>query len=231
MGFDVVRRVVEDLRSSRLRFGDLAVRWRGEPLLHPEAMPILQYILDAISSGAVAQRLVVETDGRFLTEELAALSALPGAQVWILDGDRSSPEVLHDARRRLVQYRHRGVQVLTAYTAHVELDSKVWESAERPVRVGERPHDRDAIWIRRSSHNHYRADQAATSALLDIAESLKLPTPHVRDNRPTSVAKAPLSPTISWDGKVTLNPTDRLLDHPVGDVVHSSLSAAWAAIG
>ena len=46
MGFDVLRSVVDDLRSRRIRFGTLALRWRGEPLLHPEIEGILRYLLD-----------------------------------------------------------------------------------------------------------------------------------------------------------------------------------------
>jgi len=229
MGFDVVRRVVEDLQYSRLRFADLAVKWRGEPLLHPEALPILHFLLDAIASGTVAQRLMIETDGRFLTDDLASLSALPSPQIWLLDGDRSEQGVLDEARRRLVQHRHRGVQVITTYTAREDLDPTAFTHSTLPVRVGELPADRDAIWIRRGSHDHYRADQAATRSLQHIAKRLRLPVPRVTDNRPTSVSTSLLAPTISWDGKVTLNPSDRLLNRPVGDVVHGSLSEAWAA--
>jgi len=229
MGFDVVRRVVDDLQYSRLRFADLSVKWRGEPLLHPEALPILHFLLNAIAAGTVAQRLIIETDGRFLTDELASLSALPGPQVWVLDGDRSEQGILNEARRLLARRRHRAVQVITVYTARDDLDPTRFSHLKLPVRVGELPSDRDAVWIRRGSHDHYRADQAATRTLRRIAKHLSLPEPRVTDNRPTPVSTSLLSPTISWDGKVTFNPSDRLLDRPAGDVVHGSLSAAWAA--
>ena len=229
MGFDVIRRVVGDLQFNNIRFSDLAVRWRGEPLLHPEALPILHYLLGAIADDTVARRLVIETDARFLTEDIASLSALPGSQVWILDGDRSERKVTDHARRLLTQFRHRGVQVITTYTAGKELDLSTLSQSSLPIRVGDLPSDRDAVWIRRASHEHYLADQAASAALLSVAESLGLSPPQFTDNRPTAVEKAPMTPIISWDGKVTLNPSDRLLARPVGDVVHSTLSAAWAA--
>ena len=84
MGFDVVRSVVEDLKTQRIRFGGLSVRWRGEALLHPEIEPILRYLLDAIAAGEVADRLIVETDGRFLTESVARLASHPAPQTWVL---------------------------------------------------------------------------------------------------------------------------------------------------
>ena len=56
MGFDVVRRVAEDLRRERLRFSGLALRWRGEPLLHPQAAEIIRYLLGLVDAGEVAER-------------------------------------------------------------------------------------------------------------------------------------------------------------------------------
>ena len=70
MGFEVVRDVVSDLRGARLRFGTLALRWRGEPLLHPEIEPILAFLLDQVAEG-LADRLRIETDGRFTFRGLA----------------------------------------------------------------------------------------------------------------------------------------------------------------
>ena len=71
VGFDVVKQVAEDLRRERLCFAGLALRWRGEPLLHPQARDIIRYLLGLIDGGEVAERLIIETDGRFLTDEIA----------------------------------------------------------------------------------------------------------------------------------------------------------------
>jgi MoaA/NifB/PqqE/SkfB family radical SAM enzyme len=225
MGFDVVKRVAEDLRRERLRFSGLALRWRGEPLLHPQARDILSYLLGLIAEGELAQRLIIETDGRFLTDELAELSVSPAAQCWVLDGDRGSDADLRRARTRLSAHRHRGVQVLTAITASDGLDLERLREEPLPIRFGSRPTDRDAIWIRRAVHDHYLADQAATAALQRIARALGQPVPVMRDNRPTATTADALEPTISWDGKVTVNPRDIQLAAPKGDVIHSRLSA------
>ncbi len=225
MGFEVVRRVVEDLTRERLRFAELALRWRGEPLLHPEAAGIIRFLLDHISRGAVAERLIIETDGRFLTDEVAVLAALPAAQVWVLDLDRGGEDAVEAARRALAQHRHRGVQVLTSVTASDQLSAADLMRFNLPLRLGPRPQDRDALWVRRGSHDHYLADQAATESLMRLASELGQPPPQVSDNRPTAAPVLGLEPTISWDGKVTVSPLDVQLERPRGDVVHSRISA------
>ena len=225
MGFDVVRRVAEDLRRERLRFSGLALRWRGEPLLHPQATEIIRYLLGLVDAGEVAERLIIETDGRFITEEVAELAAHPGAQCWIIDADRGTLAEAERVRALIAQYRHRGVQVLTAVTATDRIDPTVLAEQTIPVRFGACPTDRDAVWVRRAVHDHYLADQAATEAIVSLARALGQPLPSIQDNRPTASGDAPLQPTVSWDGKVTLNPQDILLASPQGDVVHSRLSA------
>jgi len=224
MGFDVVRKVVEDLRRERLCFAAIAVRWRGEPLLHPQARDIIRYLLGLIADGEIAERLIIETDGRFLSDEIAELASVPGAQCWVLDGDRGAPSDVAHARTRLAAHRHRGVQVLTAITASEHVDVGELKQQSMPIRFGDRPTDRDAIWIRRAVHDHYLADQAATDALVTIAYELGQVLTNLQDNRPTAGGSELRQPTISWDGKVTLNPRDVQLAAPQGDVVHSRLS-------
>ena len=225
MGFDVVQRVAEDLRRERLCFAGLALRWRGEPLLHPQVQDIVSYLLGFIVDGEIAEKLIIETDGRFVTDEVAELAALPGAQCWVLDSDRSTPGVIAQARERLGRHRHRGVQVLSALTASKDVNHEWLKQQTMPVRLGPCPGDRDAIWVRRAVHDHYLADQAATRALFDVARALGQPAPRVQDNRPTATDRVSLQPTISWDGKVTLSPRDIQLSSPIGDVVHSRISA------
>ena len=143
----------------------------------------------------------------------------------MIDGDRSTPEQAAQARSRLTGHRHRGVQVLSTLTASESVDVDSLKNQVLPVRFGECPKDRDAIWVRRAVHDHYLADQAATHALMSLARALGQPVPVIQDNRPTAGGQPPLQPTISWDGKVTLNPRDIQLASPQGDVVHSRLSA------
>jgi len=229
MGLDVVRSVVNDLRAQRLRFTSIAVRWRGEPTLHPEIQPILELLLDAISKGAVAERLVIETDGRFLTEGLVGLTSHPAQQTWRLDADRGGLGSVKSARQRLSQGRHPGVDIQTVFVARDDLEVETIASVGLPVMMGEPTERGDAVWVRRGSGDHYQADQAATAAVLDLAARLGLPAPITTDNRPQPLIGQSLKPTISWDGKVTFDEQDTQLAVPVGDVVHSTFTEAWAA--
>ena len=227
MGFEVVRSVVDDLKARRIQFGRLALRWRGEPLLHPEIDPILRHLMTAIDAGHVANRLVIETDGRFLTEGIAALARHPAPQLWILDGDRAPLRVLEDAASLLADQRHAEVTIWRAHTARDGLDVGALRGIKTPVYAGEPPPMHDAIWIRRGSHAHYLADQAATRALTDAAAALGIAVQLGADNRPVSTPRVARTPVISWDGKVTMNPLDTGLTAVEGDVVHSTFSSAW----
>lgn len=227
MGFEVVRSIIDDLKARRIRFGQLAVRWRGEPLLHPEARPILEYLLNAIHAGHVADRLVIETDGRFLNEDLAELSGHPAEQLWILNGDRAPASVIEAAKAALSVHRQPKVAIWNAHTATAGLDIHALHVNGTPVFAGEPPPFADAIWMRRGSHAHYLADQAATQALNDVATALGVGVRLKRDNRPVATPDAHRNPVISWDGKVTMNPLDIGLSNVEGDVVHSTFSAAW----
>jgi len=226
MGFDVVRSVVEDLKTQRIRFGGLSVRWRGEALLHPEIEPILRYLLDAIAAGEVADLLIVETDGRFLTESVARLASHPAPQTWVLDGDRGSEQHVAAARERLVQERHDNVCVQLAYTARSDLDLTALKRHELQVFAGAPPPLIDAVWLKRSDHEHYLADQEATAALMAAAKSCGVKPKLEADNRPNVMGTSTRRPVISWDGKVTMNPSDVSLRSVVGDVIASKFSAA-----
>lgn len=228
MGFEVVRSVVDDLKARRIRFGRLALRWRGEPLLHPEVEPILRHLMAAIAAGHVADRLVIETDGRFLTNSIAELAAHPTPQLWILDGDRAPASVLDTAAALLSSHRHEDVAIWRVHTARDGFDVDALNDPSMPIVAGEPPPMHDAVWIRRGSHAHYLADQAATRALTEAAAALGVAVRHGPDNRPIANPRGIRTPVISWDGKVTMNPLDTGLTAVQGDVVHSTFSSAWA---
>lgn len=227
MGFDVVRSIVADLKARRIRFGRLSVAWRGEPLLHPEAAPILRFLLDTIEAGHAADRLVVDTDGRFLTDELARLASHPAPQLWMLNGDKSNEATLEAAESSLHKYRHKNVAIWRTHTAHASLDPADIHVNGTPVFAGAPPPLSDAIWIRRGQHGHYLADQEATRALAHTARTLGVEPSVEPDNRPVAEPETTRKPVISWDGKVTMTPADTSLAATTGDVVHSTFSAAW----
>lgn len=224
MGFEVVRGVVADLRTARLRFGTLSVSWRGDPLLHPEAEPILRHLLDAIHEHGVADRLRVETTGRFLTPDLAALSAHPAAQEWFVDLDKGEGAGV-DALLAARGPGTRVVQVLSALPG-ADIPARVAALPAQALAVGRRPAKGDALWIRRTDHGHYLGDQVAEEALASVATALGVPV-EAPERGPRRCLAPARTPTVSWDGKITLCPWDTQLENRVGEVTSGTLSQTW----
>jgi len=238
MGMELVRAVVDDLRRSRLRFGTLDLRWRGEPLLHPDIQPILWLILEAVQSDGIADRVRVHTDSVFLTPEVAALAGHPAPQEWVVDWDRGTGEgwqaiAAHrgeNTRLVLAASAVEGLPLTTLQTIHPDL----------PVRAGPFPTRGDALWLRRTDHDHYLANGAAEARLATLAQAVDSASrpSNGQENHPPSGAWettpkhqciAPgRTPTISWDGKVTLCPTDTTLDNWIGEVTEQRFSEIWA---
>ncbi len=228
MGFEVVRSVVQDLLDSRIQFGTLSVSWRGEPLLHPEAEPILRTLLDQIHSGGLADRLRIETDGRFLTPGLAALSAHPAAQDWIFDLDRGDGAGLS----RLCAARGGAARVLLAVSASGGLDPRVLTRrfpGFAPA-AGRMPTVGDRLWFRRTDHEHYLSNAEARRELARVAALLGVEADLGEEDRPRRCRALERSPTLSWDGKLTLCPRDVQLQNRVGDVTSGRLSVLWRGL-
>ena len=228
MGFEVVRSLVHDLRDAGLCFGVLSVRWRGEPLLHPEAAPILRYLMsEAIGPMGVAERLRIETDGRFLTDDLLDLAAQGGPQDWVFDLDRGDGAGVEALWHR----RGEGTTLTLVCTAGEGSRALAW--AERypqlPVVLGARPPLGDALWVRSQVHHHYLATKVAREALEATAAELGLPAPPRvgGTGAPVRCAAPATRPVVSWDGKVALCPADIQLAEPLGEVTPGSLSALW----
>lgn len=85
MGVDVVDRVLDDLRRARLGFAAVAVRWRGDPLLHPEPGRVFPRLAAAVREGLFG-KLVVSTSGRLLGEGRAAALRAADAELWVDPG-------------------------------------------------------------------------------------------------------------------------------------------------
>lgn len=224
MGFEVVRSVVADLLTARLRFGTLSVSWRGDPLLHPEIEPILRYLLDHVAGDGLADRLRIETTGTFVTENVASLAGHAAAQEWVVDLDRGDGAGL----RLLHAHRGPSTRVVRAIHAMPGLDRGDLRQRHPglPIAVGRFPRDGDALWIRRTDHGHYLGDQQAREALQAAADQLGVPVDAPPDG--PRRCRAPFAtPTVSWDGKVTLCPWDIRLDNRVGEVTSARLSDIW----
>lgn len=228
MGFEVVRSVAADLLSARLRFGTLAVRWRGEPLLHPEILPILGFLLDRVGSGGLALRLRVETDGRFLTPELAALAARPVAQEWVVDLDRG------DGAGVAALAHARGPAARIVLAARVVEGTDAAALARRwagfAPAAGRFPAAGDALWLRRTDGDQFKANARARARLVDAAGALGIPVEAGEEDRPRRCAALDRTPTVSWDGKITLCPRDVRLENRVGEVTSGRLSEVWRGL-
>lgn len=230
MGFEVVRSVIADLSSSRMIFGQLAIRWRGEPFLHPEIEPIVESIADAISAGHVAERLLIESDGRFLSARAVDIARHQAPQTWVLDVDRGGWDTVMAAYGALSTARHSQVAIHIAVSATSDVDLEKISSCGLPVYTGQRPPHRDAVWVRRTDHDHFMANKAARENLAFVANALGTQADLGEENSPRLCTAPNRSPTISWDGKVTVCPWDPSLDNVVGDVIASTFSAAWSSV-
>ena len=225
MGTEVVRAVLDDLDRARLRVGTLALAWRGEPLLHPELEPILDLLAAAHRRGRF-DRLRVDTGGRFLTE--GALARLAGVPVrWVLDLDRGG-----GAGLELLRAHGQGDVVLQA-VASAGLDAGAlaagYPGAQRAA--GVMPEAPGLwLWLRRADHDHFLQNAEARAQLARAAEALGVADVDLgEEDRPRRCRAPWRTPTVSWDGKVTLCPRDVLLDSRIGEVTNGGrLSVLWS---
>jgi MoaA/NifB/PqqE/SkfB family radical SAM enzyme len=243
MGFELVKRVVEDLRAAGATFGTLALRWRGEPLLHPELNPVLRHLLQVVGPERIFGRLTLHTSALMLGEDAVdILLAHPEAPQEIrLDLDRmgahqglASSHVERLAWERGASLRFvllREVPPAGLDPEVVRQDLELWRFRMRdPVIVaGRLPPGGDAYWLRRADPRSFLGDQAAEAALRAVAEALDAPL-ELPDATQPRRCRGPLeTPVVSWDGKVTLCPWDTGLENQVGEVTSGRLSEIWAS--
>ena len=229
MGFEVVREVVEDLLRTGIRFGTLALRWRGEPLLHPEIVPILQYLQTAVHARGLADRVRIEIDGRFLSADLEGVVSHPARVDWVVDLDRGGGDL-----QRFLSLHRTGARLVLAVSATGALDvpALVARYPSFVPAAGRFPEDGgDRLWVRRTDHRNFRDNADARVELQAAADRLGVPVDTGEEDRPRRCAAPALSPVVSWDGKVTLCPTDVQLDHVLGEVTPGRFSDIWRGPG
>lgn len=93
MGFELIREIIQGLTQSRIRFSTLCLGWRGDPLLHPEIEPILQYLFEQQKKG-IFRTLRIESTGLFLSESVARFAQIPQSQEWIMNQDGAGSTIL-----------------------------------------------------------------------------------------------------------------------------------------
>jgi radical SAM protein with 4Fe4S-binding SPASM domain len=237
MGFEVVRSVIEDLQAAQLRFGTLQLSWRGEPLMHPEFVPVLRYLLTQMERTHIFGALRIETDGRLLNTEIADVIAFHATvpQTWIVRGEGIDPfedDVLRNLDY-LLKVRKPAHRVVASWTVTESWDPhyfvETWEPRlSNPWKVaGRLPENGDGLWFRRTDHDHFQANADARNRLEEVAEILGLPCESGDESLPRRCPGAVATPVVSWDGNVTLCPWDKALYNKVGEVTSDRLSRIW----
>ncbi len=98
--------LLDELQDAGRRFHALMLFWLGEPLLHPDIVPIYRRAIDAVRAG-VFRRVELHTNAVLLDEEIAAAVAdSPGGeQRWHLSLDAATPETYRAVKGRDVFHR------------------------------------------------------------------------------------------------------------------------------
>jgi MoaA/NifB/PqqE/SkfB family radical SAM enzyme len=244
MGLELVKRVVEDLRAHGPDFGTLALRWRGEPLLHPEIIPVLKHLVQVVGPRRVVERLRIHTNGLLLSEDIVdiILGHPEAPSEWWLDLDRMGA---HEHRawqhvERLAWERGATVRLVVLRTvpeegldpAVVRADLERWGQRLRdPALVAGRlpTGGGDAYWLRRSDPRSFVGDQAAEAALRELAQAVQAQLELPDSSQPRHCPGPWDTPVVSWDGKLTLCPWDQGIENQVGEVTSGRLSRVWSS--
>ena len=182
MGFELVRKIVGDLEAAGLRFGEVQLSWRGEPLLHPELALILRWLLERIGDSGVFGGLRLLTDGRLLNTEIADIAAFHGEipQTWILLGEAAAPweeQVLRNVDYFL-RVRRPGQRVIASWLLREPVDPFPFVETWRPrlrgpwLRAGREGPGGDGIWFRGPEPADFREAAAIRRDLAELVEVL-----------------------------------------------------------
>jgi len=95
------------------------------------------------------------------------------------------------------------------------------------VAAGVLPGEGDGIWFRRSDHDHFQANSAARTRLAEVAAALGIPAETGEERGPRQCPGVHATPTVSWDGDITLCPWDVRVENKVGEVTSDRLSRVW----
>lgn len=162
MGFELVREIINDIEGAKLRFGVLALRWRGDPMLHPEIEPILRYLLQRKFFSVIQ----IETTGSFLRESTAKLALSSKPQQWVFDidnGDETGIGYVHQYRGDNVQIVLQTKNVATSVTSYANFS---------PCTGGLPEMSRgDSLWFSAAEPNLPNVPHVPTKETIDIVIS------------------------------------------------------------
>jgi MoaA/NifB/PqqE/SkfB family radical SAM enzyme len=244
MGLELVKRVVEDLRAHGPDFGTLSLRWRGEPLLHPEIIPVLKHLVQVVGPSRIFERLRVHTSALLLSEDIVdIILGHPEAPTeWWLDLDRMGehqPAAWQHVERlawerggtvRLVVLRTVPEAGLDPAVVHADLARWGQRLRDPAIVAGRLPTGvGDAYWLRRADPRNFVGDQAAERALREVAAAVGAAVDLPDTTQPRRCPGPAGTPVLSWDGKITLCPWDLGIENQVGEVTSGQLSRTWSS--
>jgi MoaA/NifB/PqqE/SkfB family radical SAM enzyme len=235
MGFELVRALVASLDAARIGFPTLTLSWRGEPLLHPEILPIYDHVLGFTGEGRLFGRLDVETRGLLLTRDLAraAMDARHAPQTWRVDLDRLTDATPWEAlRERLRSLAGGGVHVVLCRVASGDggLARDLARARELlpELRVAAGlPRDDATFWLRLEPASNFLDARRARERLLAEAGEIGVVPALPAPNAPFRCLAAERFPVVSWDGRLLLCPLDTGMELRVGEVARGEFSRLW----
>jgi hypothetical protein len=235
LGREVLRGILADLERNGMGFDVVDLTWRGEPLLHPEVVLVLQDVLGAVERG-VFREMRIRTDGRLLNTQIADVTAgFDVPQTWILQGNAA--EAWEEQVLRNMDYfltvRNVQQRVVASWRVDEAVDPhafvETWEGRlSNPwMQAGTTAPTGDGILFTRSDHDHFQATKEARERLEEVAEVLDIKCDSGAETSPRRCPGAQATPVVSWDGKLTMCPWDHTLANRVGEVTSDSLSRIW----
>ena len=139
--------------------------------------------------------------------------------------------------QRLLDARSQATEVVVSWFVSEELDPyaliEPWRPRLRsPWLVLGRPRPRgDGLWFRRTDPKGAAATAEARARLSELAEVLGAEAEPGDEPLPPRCPGPLATPTLSWEGKMTLGPSDATLQNRVGAVPTDLLSGLWTQAG
>lgn len=256
MGFELLPPLGEGLGRGKARFDHLHLGWRGEPTLHPEFARILEWGMSEVSAGHFGE-MRLTTHGALLNTEVVDKSLMAKQpQTWIINIDAATPKMWKTLRgqdrlsavERNIDYllaRRQAlgedcVRLVLAFTcgeansSEAEAFRDVWLGRFKghnlgapAISAGPMPPG-DGIWFKREEKASFMEQLEATRRLEAVAQALGIPVLGDRDTGAAPRCASPFkTPTVSWDGKVTLCTQDTALSLRAGEITVEDLVDIW----
>jgi radical SAM protein with 4Fe4S-binding SPASM domain len=253
----ILKALVEDAQRHDQRYRVVRLGWDGEPLLHPQMEEILRWLVEAWRRKPFADVLEIPTNGTLLNHNYARITTEARDVPWRwcvqVDAWDQDSYLLHHGEAlwlrvldninflaaRMAEERGATSLVIeclaTERTAPAVAEfTKFWTahltgmglppalSAGQP---GMGPGA--ALLLRCEDPGDRTRVKDARAAFTAACAAVGLPVPLPPDAPRRSCGAYWKRPTVSWDGKLVLCPTDTQQTMRVGDLATTSLTSHW----